>query len=325
MRKEFETLEQEGRKNTESTTFGFASANIELKSEQENVHNLCKSYFETYAQINSELRTKPDWTIVDETSNDVIENTWQVDGVNKNIYLTRKADSERFVMRIVRSLSILEDIDHGIGIFKGASFINRNGKGVVLLGEKRAGKTSLALTYMLQNLDGARFITNSHVGFGLKDGIIHSYGYPMAVGVRLNVLEAIQRRGGKNLGRLLSDIKSNLSVGEENRYYLEPDFLRTHFQNNIAPCAPVDAIVILRSIPSRTQSHIEHADYASLENFFREYHIRHQNLKNSGWYSLFETDRNKAFDISTLAGSNLYRMTYNVDNHKVAIDMLDKI
>lgn len=305
----------------------FDSVKIRLTSDSKETVDFCADYFESYAQIDNRIIQEYDWTVSEQIDESIKSNSWNVDETNKEIVISGRSFDKRFTMRVLRSLVMLEDISHGKVMFRGSSFVNKNGKGIVLMGEKRAGKTSIILNYMLKNDPQARFVTNSQVALNLEMGKLYAYGYPMSVGVRLKVLESMQKRGNKNISPLIYDLKNNMQPGEENRYYLDPSRLRMYFQNRIANKAQVDAIILVKSIPTRSSSTIRELSIRKVENFFKEYYIRHYNRESGGWYNLFKVDMDKQINSinDLLENCNLYELTYNVGSQIKTLGLIDQI
>lgn len=307
----------------------FDSVKVCLATDNDEVTAFCEDYFETYAE-KGDRGTKRDseWTIVEEVDDSKKEErSWFVDEKGKKIIISAAKSDKRFVMRVIRSLVMLEDMACGGIMFKGAAFINRNGKGIVLMGAKRAGKTSAVLSYMLENYPQSRFITNSHVSLALEDGLPVARGYPMSVGVRINVLEAIQRRGNDNIKPLVNMLRGDMEPGDDNRYYLDPNVLRKIFQNRIKDKTRVEAVVLVKSTSTKSSSSIRKLSVEEVEQFLREYHERYLNRENSGWFELFQVPNGVQTDSvkAILEKCELYELTYNVGGHKQAIKLINEI
>lgn len=303
----------------------FDSVKIKLISNSKETINFCTDYFQSYAELDNEGNHGYDWTISDSSTESTAKNFWEVNEESKVVKVSSKNDDSRFAVRVLRSLVMLEDISHGKVMFKGASFINKDGKGVVLMGDKRVGKTSIVLSYMLKNDPQAKFITNSHVSLNLDNGKPYAYGYPMSMGIRLRVLESIQRRGNKTLDPLITHLKDNMKPGEENRYYLDPSVLSEYFQNRIVGKTQVNSIILVKSIPSSVNSTIRKMSIEESEKLFKEYQLKYYNLRNS-CYNLFQADPDSYLNSITeiLKNTNLYQLTYNVGNQMRTMELIDQ-
>ena len=304
----------------------FDSVKVKLVSNSKNTIDFCTDYFQSYAQFDDQNTQKCDWTVIDNVSEITVRPFWNVDEKNKEINVTSKDHDSRFAMRVLRSLVMLEDISHGMVMFKGASFINRNGNGIVLMGDKRVGKTSIILSYVLKNDPQARFITNSHVALNFESGRPCAHGYPMSMGIRLGVLESMQRRGNNNIDPLIYHLKNNMDPGESNRYYLDPNILREYFQNRIIGKALVNSIILIKSIPSYSSSTIKSMVVEDAVNLFQEYQLKYYNLNNS-WYNLFTVDSDTQINSikEILENINLYELTYNVGSQMKTMELIDHI
>lgn len=302
----------------------FDSVKVRLISSSKETVAFCTDYFQPYVQVGNYDNRSYDWTISDIANESTTSNFWAVDEKNKEIIISSKNHDSRFATRVLRSLVMLEDISHGKVMFKGASFINRNGNGIVLMGDKRVGKTSIILSYMLKNDPQAKFITNSHVALNLESGRPYAHGYPMSVGIRLGVLESMQRKGNKNIDSLIYHLKNNMKPGEKNRYYLDPNILSKFFQNRITGKVLVNSIILIKSIPSYSSSAIRSMSIEDAENFFKEYQLKYYNLKNSR-YNLFKVDSDTQINSikEILKNINLYELTYNVGSQMETMELID--
>tara|TARA_R110000823_G_scaffold295738_3_gene415587 strand:- start:36502 stop:37599 length:1098 start_codon:yes stop_codon:yes gene_type:complete len=110
----------------------------------------------------------------------------------------RQPRSRVHLMRVVRELAMGAAQARG-GRFLHASAVAMDGRAIVMIGRRMAGKTSL-LTYLLANLD-ARLLTNDRLLVLEKSGNVELRGMPTIVSVRNSMLplfpaleEQIRRR-----------------------------------------------------------------------------------------------------------------------------------
>lgn len=309
-------------------TLNFGNLKIALESENRGLLDFCTDYFTDYSINRSPVsKDYTEWKVIDRPSKVITENSWSVDEEKRIVTLSGPKHDPRFAMRIVRSLCMLEDVSHGGVMFKGAGLVNKNEKGVVLMGAKRAGKTSILLSNMLENDKSSKFVSNSQITLSLQGEHPVATGYPMSMGVRLNILESMQKLGNRNVEPLISELKQTMMPGDQNRYYLDPGVLRRIFQNRVQGTTNLDAIVVVKSIPTRESSTLKEIPQEDLEKYLLEYHSRYYNRDGSGWYNLFEVDKNRQVSTirTVLEKCHLYELTYNISSHQKAIKLINEI
>lgn len=312
--------------SSESLNFGNLEVTLESKSRE--LLDFCTDYFKNYStKGDTASKNKPWWKVIDEPSEANTENCWTVDEQERVVTLSGPKHDPRFAMRIVRSLCMLEDISHGGVMFKGAGLVNKNERGVVLMGAKRAGKTSILLSNMLENDNQSRFISNSQITLSVQGEHAVATGYPMSMGVRLNILDSMRKMGNRNVEPLISELKQAMVPGDQNRYYLDPGVLRRIFRDRVQGTTNIDAIVVVKSIPTKESSTLKEIPLEDLEKYLLEYHSRYYNRDGSGWYNLFEVDKNKQVSSirTVLEKCHLYELTYNISSHQNAIKLLNEI
>ncbi len=310
--------------NFAGNSYSFDSTKINLISANRETLEFCNEYFELYARVDA-LTQGCDWTVRELLDPSAQEHYWEVDESSKLVTIRGNESNSRLTMRIARSLVMLEDINSGKVMFKGGAFKNKDGQGIALMGEKRSGKTSFLLGYMLSNDHVSRFITNSHVAVGFEDDQVFAYGYPMSVGVRLNVLEAMQKRGNDGVIPIIDDLKRNLQPGEENRYYIDPDRLSNHFGGRIACKTRLDKIILVKSVSADSFSGIKKLTASDIESYFKNYYLRH--IKSDGWYKLFDAEVKQQMDSirNILEQTDIYELTFHVNSHTDNIELVDQI
>ncbi len=319
----FQHKDQE-RRNPVGNSYTFDSTKINLISSCGETVEFCNEYFELYAQID-EVTQECDWTVVEHIGSSTEGHPWKVDEASKLVTIQGNESDSRLTMRIVRSLVMLEDINNGKVMFKGGAFTNKDGQGIAIMGEKRSGKTSFLLGYMLRNDSQARFVTNSHVALGFENDQVYAYGYPMSVGVRLNVLEAMKKRGNDKITPIIDDLRSNLQPGGENRYYIDPDKLSQYLSGRIASKTHLDKIIIVRSVPPNSFSGIKKLNIDEVEVYLKSYYLKH--LQSDGWYRLYDVDASQQINSirDMLEQTDLYELTFNVNSSIDNINLVDQI
>lgn len=306
-------------------SLSFANIDILLRTPDTETVKFCKDYFENYAIFNLENNRDVEKWLVQWRSDE--RESLEIDTSGRTINIFSMEPDMRQVMRIIRSLVMLKDIDSGMTMFKGAALKNKNGHGVVLFGEKRTGKTSLVLSMMLENHPEDKFITNSQVTLGIEGDSLLANGYPMSMGVRLNVLESMEKRGNQNVGELITTLKETMEPGGENRYYLDPKVLKTLFNGRIEAGTAVNALVILRRASSKDEFSFKRLGPNEVLDYLIDYHQRFYNRDGSGWYKLFDVDFER--EISNIENivemCPIYELTYSVDHHQKALDVINGI
>ncbi len=307
-----------------SSSYTFDSVKINLISNDPQTMDFCNEYFELYSQIDTATQDR-DWTVAQRVDLSAQTHYWEADEKNKMVTVFGKDYDSKLTMRIIRSLVMLEDINIGKVMFKGGAFVNKDGQGIALMGEKRSGKTSLLMGYMLRNDQTARFVTNSHVALSLEGEHVCAYGYPISVGVRLNVLEGMQKRGNERVTPVIDDLKSNLQPGGENRYYIEPMRLAKYLNGRIASKTELNKIILVKSVSANTFSNIRKLTIDEVEDYFRNYYIKH--LKSDGWHKLYKVDANQHINSirRMLEKVDLYELSFNINNHTDNLNLLDQI
>ncbi|KKT39271.1 MAG: hypothetical protein UW62_C0013G0012 [Candidatus Collierbacteria bacterium GW2011_GWB1_44_35] len=305
----------------------FSFTNLDLVLHTQDIHTaeFCQDYFESYTETVSGSGNQAEvWHIFEVLGN---EEGWVVDKESRTVHVFLEQPDKRKVMRIIRSLVMLKDLESGMTMFKGAAIENQNHHGIVLIGEKRAGKTSLALSFMLEKKPENMFITNSQVTIGFKEGKLIANGYPMSMGIRLNVLESMKKRGNHNVVEIIEAIKSTLQPGDENRYYLEPKTLKALFDERVKNHTELKAIVMLKSTSGEKGMSFGQLEPNALLDYLKDYHRRFYNHDSSGWYKLFDIDVER--EISNIEAiirtCPVYELTYSLDHHQEAIELINSL
>ncbi len=309
-----------------TSVFMFDSVTVTLQSSDRDTIAFCNSYFHSYANY-ANAEGKDSWTITDTVDESVLTSTWNVDHGQKTIMIARSSSDARVVMRIIRSLMMYKDVADNKVLFKGAAFVNKNGKGIVLMGDEQAGKTSIILDYMLKRNSKARFVTNSHVSLGLKGEQPYAFGYPMAVGVRTTVLEAMKERGSAHVAPLLDDLNGSSAAGEDGRYYLDPKDLEKYFHRQIAGHTSADAIILVESIPAEQNSTLRLVSTAEVIEFFKEYFLKYHNHDAVGWYNILGVQAVDQRDLiaNILSRCQIYVLSYSIGNPQETMRLINSI
>lgn len=275
-------------KNEVEEVFELDSVNITLKSSDPDAIKMCHGYFDSYAGCQTSS-TKDSWTIDDIVDDFLQESSLMVDTNTKIISIMRNSADYKMVTRVMRSLMMHEDANDGKTMFKGAALVNDNGKGIVLFGDKGVGKTSTMLDCLLNKDSKSNFVTNSHVSLIVKRDELVAYGYPMAVGVRLNALEEMRDNGSPHVVPLLEDFKAKGAFGTDDRAYIDPGQLEDYFTNLVEGCTGVDAIVLVQTVPSDQEPSLSPMSTAEAEEYLQEYYLKHKNRDEIGLQELLIT------------------------------------
>lgn len=145
-------------------------------------------------------------------------------------------------------------------LFLHGGLVRHEGRGILVAGGKRSGKTSTILSTLLHGR--AEFVSNDDVTLADPDGAPVGYGWPRTVNIRTDVLLALARRA-PDVRRLLSAgrhptngypgrHKAEESVTAEDGTTLPSSVwircaeLATAFGCRLAPASAVDAVVFPR-------------------------------------------------------------------------------
>jgi len=293
-------------------SFIFPGVNVNLETCDPSAADLCREYFDDYTQPACTVPF-PTWAIRDRVCGLGQEPAYCADGTQREITILRREGENKKAMRQIRDLVMLTDVQRGMAIFKGGAVVNNRGKGIVLIGEEGAGKTSLILESMLAGESEYRFVTNSHVGVGMDGGRVIAHGYPMGIGVRMEPLCAMSIKESQSYRSLASAIKQE-SLGEDGRYYLDPSEIRPYFGGRVVAQAPVDAIVIVKNTPLGSGTVKRTIEPDKIRAWLEEYYTGH-----STW------DGN---DLATTLGVNISAQVGSIDRilekcplHEIAYDI----
>jgi len=269
--------------------FTFNDLKIKLINAQKKNIDFCTQYFDGYIKHQVDEDSLFDWTIQINNSSDRTREDWKTDEKNKCIKVFCHKDNSTFIMRIIRSLKILEDIKSNKLIFKGSCIVAKDGFGVVVMGPRRSGKTSLILSYLLKENDQSAFISNSIISLAKINNHYQAFGYPMAIGIRSYVIDSLINKGNVEFQQLLPIIDDK-HQREDKRYYLNPYSLKKYLNGRVLTSAPVKAIVILKNIPSNETIEIKKLTSDEVKILLKRYQSKYFNKNNGSWYNLFSVD-----------------------------------
>ncbi|QHE59804.1 hypothetical protein FHE72_01170 [Rossellomorea vietnamensis] len=168
----------------------------------EKLQNIINDYFETEA---IKMPLKDTWRIF---CNNTVPNTWidfetyidQEENEPKRILYINSSTKEicieqlenkwkvLFTLRIVRNLSRWQLMEKG-SLFLHGGLLQIHSKGVAIIGNKKAGKTSTILSTLTSS--NVNFSTNDDISIISKNNITTAYGWPRSIGVRTDSIYKI--------------------------------------------------------------------------------------------------------------------------------------
>lgn len=183
--------------------------------------------------------------------------------------------------RLIRVLSRIDFFNSGMRFYHGG-FINYKNRGVALLGDKCAGKTSSILS-ALTSVNTA-FITNDDIGLCQKNGRILGAGWPRAISIREDT---------KNLPHLHDFFQGFLwrhpaNNVKDNTFYsfMYPKELALQFGRAINATHQLDIILFPSFSHDVTQTHVRKLDEKEIVDRLKSNHQGDFN-KYSGFLSEF--------------------------------------
>lgn len=310
----------------QSQLFELDSLSVIFKSDSKDAIELCHSYFDLYSKP-GQNQDNEQWTVIDTIDEFADSTICDIDKDSKIITICRNSVDFKMGMRVIRSLMMYEDIVSGKVMFKGASFINENGKGIVLMGEKGSGKTSIILDSLLRPEQNSTFVTNSQVSIKLKDGKPCAYGYPMAMGVRMDALKAMSENSSPHVLPFFKDLISKGFFAEDGRYHMDPANLAKYFEQRIKGDIRADAIVFITNVSEGETASLDEVLSEDFHDFFEYYFLEHYNSDEVGWYKTLGMD---PIDQSSLVkeiinNSKVYVLSYPFGHLQEAIPLLDEL
>ncbi len=142
----------------------------------------------------------------------------------------------RLIRDLLRNL-VNEDLN---SVFMHAAMVNYKGKGICIMGEKKAGKTTTMLNLCTK---GASFISNDDLSFQLK-GSIKGIGWPRAISIRNDVFKALPYFKKKNfIGKNKLTHPSNRNKLSNLYTFIYPSELQNVLGNKIESEYKVDIIL----------------------------------------------------------------------------------
>lgn len=157
-----------------------------------------------------------------------LKHVW-VASLNKNYCLE--------IMRLVRELFIYHINKNSI-IFLHAACVAKNNNGIIILGEKEAGKTTTCIALLSQGYD---LVSNDKLLVEKTDNEIICHGLPISVGIRANTKDLF-----KETQNLTLDI-------EDNRYYIKPQELVKRFNVSISNICNAKLIILPKYNPNQAK------------------------------------------------------------------------
>ena len=155
----------------------------------------------------------------------------------KDIFITAlKNDYCIEIMRFIRELFIYF-LNKKSSLFLHAACVEKNRKGIIILGEKGAGKTTTCIALLKL---GYNFVSNDKLIIrNINQDIIWN-GLPISIGIR---------NPTKNLFKELNDLYEK---NEDGRYYIKPQKLTEKFKTKITKQCKASLILIPKYIESQT-------------------------------------------------------------------------
>jgi hypothetical protein len=173
-----------------------------------------------------------------------------------------------FIFRLIRNLFRLEYANTAGALFLHGGIVNVDGKGILYLGGKGAGKTSSILG-MLSLGNGVSYACNDDAIIKFSKSVI-GIGSARSVSIRRNTLKSLEEIF--SLNPVQEEHPSNGLSSEKKYLTLYPKQLSETFGNQLTQETPIDAIVFpsiatekgfqIKTIPPQetTQKIIQHLD-----------------------------------------------------------------
>jgi len=309
-------------------TLTFNNIKILLDSIEFKKYEFCRKYFLAYSSAIKQAPART-WVVKESDNIKKARKPWKINATKRVVTISKKNDVGLFLMRVIRSLVILEDINNGKIIFKG-SCINKNGEGFAIIGPRRSGKTSIITSLLLRNTS-IEFLSNSI--FAIKKTATNAlvFGYPMAMGLRKKVIHSLFNKGNVEFKRILNKLAETIKRDDDDRYYITPPQFKQYFGNKILNLTRLKYIIILRSIPSNSSANIKKISkktaYETLQKYAIQPCVNNVNQRCSPWYKLFRAQDKISKNIIADLTNNVacYKVEYNIASHSNVVNFLEQI
>lgn len=236
--------------------FEFMGVKISLSTQNVNIIDYCKDYFENYFSFYNQECNEATMSI-DIVEYFARENNYILEKEKPfKIYLHRfdkkmvivnvGEENYRELMRLIRELFIYHVATTKKCCFLHAACVSKDGFAIALTGDKFAGKTTMCLNFLQ---DGWDYISNDKLVIVKEDDIV-CWGLPIALGVR---------EGTK---QLFSNKFDDLEMDpEDRRYYLTPNQLIDKFKVKVANGIKLKLLLIPNYCPE-----VEEVSFEKLTN-----------------------------------------------------------
>lgn len=206
---------------------------IGLKAPKE-VEAYLHQYFPPFAQVLE--KGISDWEI-----ECVSENNLNLDPVKQLISVPFDSTiwTSLFIFRLIRNLFRLEYARTANSLFLHGGIVNIDGKGILYLGGKGAGKTSSILG-MLSLGNGVSYVCNDDAIIRFSNSMI-GIGSARSISIRRNTLKSLEKIFSLNL--VQEEHPSNELSSEKEYLTLYPKQLSKIFGNRLIQETPINAIV----------------------------------------------------------------------------------
>ena len=215
------------------------------------------------------------------------------------IYISEPKDDAwkiQHAARLVRVLVRFAFSEKGM-LFLHGGMIRYKGKGIVLLGSKRAGKTSSILTMLHQA--NAQFVTNDDIGIVLRQEKLFGAGWPRAISVRKDTLELAHFSPVvKKLVRNHLTHPANWTGPDDFYTFFYPSELASLFGAGLTSEAELDCLVFLRFVDDAKDEALAKIDCEQAFDALSSNHEKTFN-KHSGVFHKFFRDTS-AHNLATL-------------------------
>lgn len=152
-----------------------------------------------------------------------------------------------FIFRLIRNLFRLEYAKTTNSLFLHGGLINVDGKGILYLGDKGAGKTSSILG-MLSLGNGVSYVCNDDAIIKFSESVV-GIGSARSISIRRNTLKALEEIF--SLDFVQEEHPSNKLSSEEDYLTLYPRQLSEIFRHHLIQETPIDAIVFPSIVKER--------------------------------------------------------------------------
>lgn len=212
-------------------------------------------------------------------------------------------------------------------IFMHASCVEKNKRGICILGARRTGKTTI-LNALLQ--DKFNFVCNSQLGMKNKENKIVAVGLPTRMGMRVETLDKLTNENIKKRiiqysdikNRFGNDIEKKLEEYKAKKFNIKVDDIKEIYGVELKRCTLINMIIIPIYIPGINHIKIKKVDYEEIKEMI-------YNNKRNGAYGSAKYISNVFFEKSNTINLNLknadtYMIRYNEMNISEVVNFLNQ-